>query len=137
MDIHYTTCNFLIEVVSKTQYFLYFHLVRRFFVDIVICIFNGNFSAECAIRPPSKRVGKEPVQNLFVIVWFPKQLSEIRNVWPVPLSASTKYNRPLWLLIACIILSHAMRCTGGLFLKFTRKNSSTNFCQITSFWWKI
>jgi len=70
----------------------------------VICIFNSNFSTECAVPSPSRRVVVilyDVIVNCSNISWLyiVSKIIEMRNVLPVSLSASRKYNSPLLLEI--------------------------------------
>lgn len=65
----------------------------------VVCKFNGNFSAECAVRPPSKSVAAIPDDAIASAILFRDRMVakmiEMRKVLPVPPGASMKYNPPL------------------------------------------
>jgi len=65
----------------------------------VICIFNSNFSAECAARLLSKRVAAIPDNAIASAIIFrdhmAAKISETKIVLPVPPGASRKYNSPL------------------------------------------
>lgn len=60
----------------------------------LICMFNGNFKAECAVRPPSTRVAAIPDEANARATPFRDLIlaksNEIQNVFPVPPGASRK-----------------------------------------------
>ncbi|GFS38779.1 hypothetical protein TNIN_113001 [Trichonephila inaurata madagascariensis] len=92
----------------------------------VIWIFNGNFSAECAVLPQSIRIAAIPDNAIasgvsFRDLMIAKKKIEMRKVFPVPQSSSKKYNQLVLLVIACIVLSYAMRCSGTKFRRILNK----------------
>ncbi|GFT13407.1 uncharacterized protein TNCV_3200511 [Trichonephila clavipes] len=85
-------------------------------------IFNGNFNAECAVRPPSKRVAAIRDDAILFCDLIDARIIEIRNVLPVPPGASKKYKPPLLLAITFIIVSYAVRCSNTSFGRLIRTN---------------
>ena len=88
----------------------------------VICMFNGNFSAQCAVRPPSRRVAAIPDDAITSAASFRNRMvakiSKMRKVLPVPFGASRNYNQPILLVIVYIILSYVMHCSETKFGRF-------------------
>jgi len=78
-----------------------------------ICIFNGDFSAECTIRQPSKIVAAISDDAIVSVIlfrdWMVVKISEMRKFITVLPGVSRKYNPPFQLVIPCIIFSFAMR----------------------------
>ncbi|KAL4154312.1 hypothetical protein QTP88_000195 [Uroleucon formosanum] len=73
---------------------------------------SGNLSAECAVRPPSRRVAAIPddanakaMSHLDRIV---AKINEMTNVFPVPPGASRKNRPPVLLSTACINVSYTL-----------------------------
>jgi hypothetical protein len=60
----------------------------------LLCIFNGNFSAEWAVRPPSSKVAAIPDEVSASAILFCERIianiNEIKKVFPVPPGASKK-----------------------------------------------
>ena len=87
----------------------------------MIYIFNSNFSVECAVWPPSKRVviPDDVIANAILFCdRMVAKISEMRKVLPVTPGVSMKYNPPLWFIIVCIILSYSIHCSGINFGRF-------------------
>ena len=59
-----------------------------------ICMFNGNFKAECTVRPPSNRVAAIPDEAKARATSFSELIlansNVFRNVFPVPPGATRK-----------------------------------------------
>lgn len=64
-------------------------------------MFNGNFKAECAVRPPSNNVAAIPEEASANAIFRSDRIvaknNEMRNVFPVPPGESKKYNPPVLL----------------------------------------
>ncbi|GBP76647.1 Transposon Tf2-6 polyprotein [Eumeta japonica] len=65
----------------------------------VFCKFNGSYNAECAVRPPPKRVPAIPDDAMASVILFcdhmVAKMCERRKVFPVPPGASMKNSPPL------------------------------------------
>ncbi|XP_050062277.1 uncharacterized protein LOC126554050 [Aphis gossypii] len=137
--------DFLCAIVHSSQT-MSLHCINNFPIALdreilhvgvsIVFKLSGNLSAECAVRPPSRRVAAIPddanakaMSHLDRIV---AKINEMTNVFPVPPGASRKNRPPVLLSTACINVLYTCFCcsfsNGTLFLT-NSCNVSTLYCS--------